>query len=143
MRVFTCPSDVILTSVHEAQAAFRAALCDSFNTPEALNILREVVSRVNVYINTKGKDLNVDIVAYATRWVGKMLRMFGLGEGDAQDIGWGQDAEEGKVNVSPLIRALMSKMFISSIARGSSDALSPCTVFIPGRRPYTRDWKAR
>ena len=103
MRVFTCPSDVILTSVHEAQAAFRAALCDSFNTPEALNILREVVSRVNVYINTKGKDLNVDIVAYATRWVGKMLRMFGLGEGDAQDIGWGQDAEEGKVNVSPSI----------------------------------------
>lgn len=25
------------------------------------------------------------------RWVGKMLRMFGLGEGESYEIGWGQE----------------------------------------------------
>lgn len=35
------------------------------------------------------------------RWVGQMLRMFGLGEGETSEIGWGQEqnAGEGSVNV--------------------------------------------
>ena len=80
-------------SLEKAQADFRAALCDSFNTPVALDVLRDVVSKTNVYINSSGKALNVGVVARATKWVGDMLRMFGLGEGSQSEgeIGWGQD----------------------------------------------------
>jgi cysteinyl-tRNA synthetase len=69
------------------------ALCDSFNTPAALDVLREIVSKTNVYINSSGKALNVDVVTRVARWVGDMLRMFGLGEGPRLEgeIGWGQD----------------------------------------------------
>jgi cysteinyl-tRNA synthetase len=90
-----------LLSFHESQTAFRAALCDSFNTPVALDILRELVSRTNVYINTRGKNVNAGLVEYVARWIGRMLRMFGLGEGESSEIGWGHvQRGDGDVNVN-------------------------------------------
>jgi cysteinyl-tRNA synthetase len=74
-------------------------LSDSFNTPEALNVLRELVSKTNVYINKRGKHLSVALVENIARWVGQMLRMFGLGEGEKEELGWGQ-ADQGSENVN-------------------------------------------
>ncbi|CCL99049.1 uncharacterized protein FIBRA_01060 [Fibroporia radiculosa] len=104
----------LTNGLHQSQAAFRAALCDSFNTPEALNVIRELVSRTNVYINSRGKDLDVAVVVRVARWVGQMLRMFGLGEGETSEIGWGQERDpgEGSVNreetLMPYLRTLSS-----------------------------------
>ncbi|KAI0948990.1 hypothetical protein AcW1_008711 [Taiwanofungus camphoratus] len=101
-------------SFHQSQDAFRVTLCDSFNTPEALNVLRELVSRTNVYINIRSKDLDISVVERIARWVGQMLRMFGLGEGETSEIGWGQEqnAGEGSVNreeiLMPYLRTLSS-----------------------------------
>ncbi|OSD07063.1 hypothetical protein PYCCODRAFT_1359815 [Trametes coccinea BRFM310] len=101
-------------SLHASQAAFRAALCDSFNTPEAINVLRELVSKTNVYIRTPGANLEIGLIQRVARWVGDMLRMFGLGEGETQEIGWGQErnADEGSVNreeiLMPYLRTLSS-----------------------------------
>ncbi|TFK53566.1 cysteinyl-tRNA synthetase [Heliocybe sulcata] len=100
--------------LHESQAVFRAALCDSFNTPGALDVLRTLVSRTNGYINSRGKDMNVKVVEYVAKWVGKMLRMFGLGEGESSEIGWGQDLGKEGVAVNreeilmPYLRTLSS-----------------------------------
>ncbi len=90
-----------ICSLHASQAAFRAALCDSFNTPEAVNILRDLVSRTNVYLKAPGSNVEIGLVQRVARWVGDMLRMFGLGEGESTEIGWGQErsADEGGVNV--------------------------------------------
>lgn len=51
------------------------------------------MSKTNVYINSSGAALNIDAVTRVARWVGDMLRMFGLGEGPrpGDEIGWGQD----------------------------------------------------
>ena len=75
-------------------------MCDSFNTPLALDVLRELVSRTNVYINTQGSKVNVDLLEAVAQWISRMLRMFGLGEGESTDIGWGQENKEnGAINV--------------------------------------------
>ncbi|THU96744.1 cysteinyl-tRNA synthetase [Dendrothele bispora CBS 962.96] len=110
---YEAPESELTASLHEAQSAFRAALCDSFNTPEALNVLRDIVSRTNTYINSRGKNTNVGVIENITRWVGKMLRMFGLGEGESTEIGWGQETQgHGAVDreevVMPYVRALSS-----------------------------------
>ncbi|KAJ8482254.1 hypothetical protein ONZ45_g15017 [Pleurotus djamor] len=93
---YETPESDLTASFHEAQTAFREALCDSFNTPSAVDVLRDVVSKTNVYINSRGKGLNVDLVDYVARWVGQMLRMFGLGEGGSSEIGWGQETKDGE-----------------------------------------------
>ncbi|KAI0743951.1 tRNA synthetases class I (C) catalytic domain-containing protein [Daedaleopsis nitida] len=101
-------------SLHASQAAFRAALCDSFNTPEAINVLRDLVSRTNVYLKLPGSNVEIALVQRVTRWIGDMLRMFGLGEGDLVEIGWGQErsADEGNINreevLMPYLRTLSS-----------------------------------
>lgn len=82
-------------SLYQSKSSFREALCDSFNTPAAVDALRDIVSKANVYINSRGKALNVKLVENIADWVGKMLRMFGLGEGERSDIGWGQIDESG------------------------------------------------
>ncbi|EJF65018.1 cysteinyl-tRNA synthetase [Dichomitus squalens LYAD-421 SS1] len=101
-------------SFHASQGAFRAALCDSFNTPQAINVLRELVSRTNVYINASSGNLEIGLVQRVARWVGEQLRMFGLGEGETTEIGWGQErnGDEGTVNreevLMPYLRTLSS-----------------------------------
>ena len=92
-------------SLEKAQADFRVALCDSFNTPVALDVVRDLVSKTNVYINSSGRGLNASVVTRVAKWVGDMLRMFGLGEGPRieGEIGWGQDRSSSldSVAVSP------------------------------------------
>lgn len=92
--------------MYDSKTAFRAALCDSFNTPEALKIIRDLVSRINIYINSRGRklNLNLSLLEQCARWIGDMLRMFGLGEGQASEIGWGyEDEGPGGVNVRFLL----------------------------------------
>jgi cysteinyl-tRNA synthetase len=63
-------------------------------------VLRELVSKVNVYVTGRPRaQLDVTVVERATRWVGDMLRMFGLGEGAAApgELGWGEPRAEGDV----------------------------------------------
>jgi len=108
------PERQFMNGLNESKLAFRAALCDSFNTPEALRVLRDLVSRTNIYINTRAKSINVALVEQSARWVGDMLRMFGLGEGEKLELGWGQettgDADSGNREelLLPYLRALSS-----------------------------------
>lgn len=65
----------------------------------AIDAIRGIVSKTNVYINSRGKLLNVGVVESIARWVGSILRVFGLGEGETREIGWGQDQGTGDVDV--------------------------------------------
>ncbi|TDL26032.1 hypothetical protein BD410DRAFT_784049 [Rickenella mellea] len=98
---------------HQTQMAFRAALCDSFNTPLAIDVVLKLVSRVNVYLGAKGNTVNGRLVDSSARWVGKMLRIFGLGEGEGDEIGWGEErSDQASLKrddlVMPYLRALSS-----------------------------------
>jgi cysteinyl-tRNA synthetase len=86
--------------LYQAQDRFREALCDSFDTPSAVNVLRDLVSRTNVYITSRANELDVRVVESIARWVGSMLRMFGLGEGDPSELGWGQLSQDGTTSVN-------------------------------------------
>ena len=64
-----------------------------------------------MYINSCGKTLNVGVIMRVARWVGDMLRMFGLGEGPRLEgeIGWGQDRSSSldTVAVSAMINYIL------------------------------------
>lgn len=84
-------------------------------------MLRELVSRTNVYMNAAGAAaLDVPVVERIARWVGAMLRMFGLGEGESAELGWGQEAAAGNANVSTSpVCALDSRLTRACSARRS------------------------
>jgi len=84
----------------KTQADFRAALCDSFNTAQALDVLLKLVSETNKYISARHASkcrISSELIYKVGIWVTRMLRMFGLGEGpDDGGIGWGNPEGEGK-----------------------------------------------
>ncbi|KAJ3757808.1 hypothetical protein EV360DRAFT_95027 [Lentinula raphanica] len=88
-----------------ANTPSESPLCDSFNTLKRSDVLRDLVS-------SRGKSVNVGVVENNARWIGRMLKMFGLGEGESPEIRWGQEgsAEEGFVNreevLMPYLRTL-------------------------------------
>jgi cysteinyl-tRNA synthetase len=80
-------------------------------------VLRDLVSKTNAYIASRGKEINVPIIEGIARWVGQMLRMFGLGEGESTEIGWGtQDSSGEGVNVSVawmIPHGVLSRLFLA------------------------------
>jgi cysteinyl-tRNA synthetase len=97
------------TRLEQSQVSFRLALCDSFDTPKALQVLLDLVSTANIYLARGRSNVNIATVVAVAEWVTRMLRMFGLGEGAATDsmgervIGWGQavvEGQEGAADVS-------------------------------------------
>ncbi|KAJ1964889.1 cysteinyl-tRNA synthetase [Dispira parvispora] len=92
------------------QTVVHQALCDSFNTPAALQALVELVSKTNIYINGCSRDqLNVPIVEQVARYVTKILRVFGVAE-SGPTVGFGGGAQGGASSVEevamPYLRVL-------------------------------------
>lgn len=75
--------------LYRQQYAFRVALCDSFNTPQAVQTLSDLVSSTNIYLKRGRSTTNIGVIRQIAAWITKMLRMFGLGEGAPAEIGWG------------------------------------------------------
>ena len=96
------------------------------------------MSTTNVYINSRGVNLEISVVERIARWVGKMLRMFGLGEGESSEIGWGQETSEGE-NVNVRLHCCMTPSIETnlqapcrSIAGGDPYALLANVIFLQG-----------
>lgn len=88
-----------------------AALCDSFDTPRALQTMVDLVNTANTYISTKqGQIVNTTPLEVVGAWITKMLRIFGLGEGPGfsyagrPEIGWGDKAGAEAAGVDVSIR---------------------------------------
>ncbi|KAL9931189.1 hypothetical protein V8E36_008077 [Tilletia maclaganii] len=92
----------LMAALTAAQAAFRRAMADSFDTPTGLSVLLELVSKANVYERSRASraEVNLGVLQAVGGWVGKMLRMWGLGEGRVREregeVGWGTAPEVGK-----------------------------------------------
>lgn len=112
-------------------------------------MLRDVVSKTNSYIaGRSARSVNVGVVERVAKWVGQMLRVFGLGEGDATSgeelVGWGKEAEGGaagaNVDVSPQSSNVSSALTRIRIAeRGHPHAVSSHVVFLQGQHPPIGD----
>ena len=97
----------VMSDLQTAQADFRKAMCDSFDTPTGFTVVLDLISKVNVYErNTKRSELEWSVLAEAGRWVTEMMSMLGLHAGPKfeGEIGWGSDtagvAEGSSQNVS-------------------------------------------
>lgn len=132
----------LFADFHKAQYEFRVALCDSFNTAQAINVLLNLVGQLNQYLAARGSAYNIQPIRTIAQWVTRMLNMFGLGEGpavsSASAIGWGKEGDSGaagdlEAQLDKYIRALASfrddvrKLAISGAP--AKDTLALCDAF--------------
>lgn len=107
----------LFADFHKAQYEFRVALCDSFNTAQAINVLLALVGQVNLYFSARGPAYNIQPIRTIAQWITRILNMFGLGEGAAVSsstaIGWGKAGDSGaasdlEAELDKYIRAIAS-----------------------------------
>lgn len=88
-----------------SQAVFRAALADSFNTPEAMQVLLALVTEANKAFKRPRKERPLRALLAVSNWIAEMLRMFGLATGvpmwrdTIRVIGWNDTEGEALVMV--------------------------------------------
>ena len=91
-----------------AQKAVRAALCDSFDTPTAIDELAKLVSAANVYI-AQGQAVKAPLILQISRWVFKILSCFGVyeaGETPAVETADGAAGANVEDAITPVMNAL-------------------------------------
>ncbi|WFD02732.1 cysteine--tRNA ligase [Malassezia obtusa] len=121
------PEKQLAAHLVDCQVQFRAAMCDNFDTPRGMDLLLQLVSRANVYERgTSRAELNVSVLVNVAEYVGSMLRMLGLGEGQpSAALGWGSAQESGSVDrdevLMPYLRVLSSfRDQVRQLARGNA-----------------------
>ena len=78
----------LIAELEAAKTSFHDALCDSFNTPEALAIISRLITKYN---NTDKSAVKLREVRAVASWITSMLNIFGLNGNatpDSPEIGW-------------------------------------------------------
>ncbi|KAI9890305.1 MAG: hypothetical protein M1814_004215 [Vezdaea aestivalis] len=104
----------LLSSLDQCQLSVHEALCDSFNTPNAMQAIQTLIVEATAYMSPRltrkaGAYLNIEVVKEVSRWVTRMVRIFGL-DSTGESTGWtggpsqGDDAQKIAL---PYARALV------------------------------------
>ncbi|KAH6914409.1 cysteinyl-tRNA synthetase [Coprinopsis sp. MPI-PUGE-AT-0042] len=87
-----------VSALRKAKVSFGAALANSVDTVTAVNVLRNLASQTNSYIDQRGDLVNIAVVGSTSRWITKMLRLFGLTEtGGSMETSNGLDNRDSLV----------------------------------------------
>ncbi|CAO3702291.1 unnamed protein product [Rhizopus stolonifer] len=78
----------LLQTLSDKQDALHAALCDSINTPLAMEELMDLISQTNKYTSANAKYINTHLLNKIAKWVTSILKTFGIADQGA-DIGFG------------------------------------------------------
>ncbi|KAI8075340.1 cysteinyl-tRNA synthetase [Gilbertella persicaria] len=103
----------LLALLQTKQDAVHAALCDSINTPVAMNEIMDTISATNKYMAAQGaKGVNTHLLTKVATWVTHMLKIFGVAD-QGIDIGFGaavghENSGNTEEVLMPYLRALSS-----------------------------------
>jgi cysteinyl-tRNA synthetase len=72
------------------------SLCDSIDTPSAMEQIRQLVSTTNIYMNTANSTINRLLLRNITVYITRLINIFGLNSSasSADDIGFTRSTEE-------------------------------------------------
>lgn len=64
-----------LCRLHEKMDAVHAALCDSINTPVAVDEIMELISQANKYMANGADVVNIDVLEDVANYVSRMMQV--------------------------------------------------------------------
>ncbi|KAI9308617.1 cysteinyl-tRNA synthetase [Cunninghamella echinulata] len=95
---FNSPEADLLALLRDKQEAVHQALCDSINTPVAMDEIMNLISHTNKYMANGSKAVNPHLLEKVAKWITSMMKIFGVAD-NGSDIGFGSvDQANGNVN---------------------------------------------
>lgn len=102
-------------TLEKAQSDMKSALSDSFDTPRAMRVISELVKEANIHIITHKSDVDIPGLEAITRWITKMVGIFGLDANACppyEGLGWRSSAPNGNLSsreaVEPYLQVHLS-----------------------------------
>ena len=81
-------NETLITELEAAKVSFHGALCDSFNTPEALAVISRLITKYN---NSDKRTVDPQAIHAVASWITSMLNTFGLNGNngpESPEVGW-------------------------------------------------------
>lgn len=72
------PAEGLAADLEKAQKETDAALINSFDTPQVMRAINELISKANIHINEHKSDADLKSVEAAARWVTRIVGVLGL-----------------------------------------------------------------
>ncbi|KAH0419552.1 cysteinyl-trna synthetase [Colletotrichum camelliae] len=95
------PTDRLLAELEKAKTDLHTAITNSFDTPQAMRVIQELVSEANKVIVAQDAEAKLPELVAIGQWITKILGIFGLDENARapyDGLGW---APSAKKNVEP------------------------------------------
>ncbi|KAI8096767.1 cysteinyl-tRNA synthetase [Halteromyces radiatus] len=83
----------LLSLLQSKQDAVHVALCDSINTPAAMDEIMNMVSHANKYIANGSKLVNPHLLNKIATWVTSMMKIFGVADSGVE-LGFGTSSDQ-------------------------------------------------
>ncbi|KAI8370507.1 tRNA synthetases class I (C) catalytic domain-containing protein [Radiomyces spectabilis] len=115
--------------LQEKQDRVHAALCDSINTPVAMDEIMDLITQTNKYMANGAKAVNVHLLGKVGKWITSMMKIFGVADSGA-DIGFGSTNQAGG-NVEEILMPYLSALSgFRDQVRGIARSKAPHTDFL-------------
>lgn len=113
----------------KTQAGVHEALCDSFNTPQAVHLLSELVSAANIYLQLPVSEIKEPLIRSISRYVFKILKCFGVYTDDDTPSQLTENQDGASVGYEEQITPLMNILSNFRDKVKSSASEGPKTLF--------------
>jgi cysteinyl-tRNA synthetase len=131
---YSTPEKQLIIQLQKSQDLVHAALCDSFNTPQVMLEIRNLISSANIYYADKQKHKalpNTDVMFKIARYVTKMMRVFGVFE-EQDPIGSFGQQNQSSTDLLPILNTMSEfRDTIRKLAQENKDktVLEVCDKF--------------
>lgn len=116
------PAEGLLADLEQAQKDVDAALGNSFDTPQVLRVIADIIRKANIHMGAPNGDLELSAVEAIARWITRIVGILGLDANASppyEGLGWASAA--ALTNVDPTIAVRPYESVYSSVL---SDAKS-------------------
>ncbi|TEA10406.1 Cysteine--tRNA ligase [Colletotrichum sidae] len=100
-------SDGLLGELEKAKASVHTALTNSFDTPQAMRAIQELVSEANKVIVAQDAEAKLPELVAIGRWITQILGIFGLDENAKHPydgLGWAPSAKNASVDPKAVVQ---------------------------------------
>jgi cysteinyl-tRNA synthetase len=99
-------ADGLEAALEKAQADMTTALSNSFDTPQALQIINGLINKANTHLGRSAADLDLGSLEKIARWITKIVGIFGLDANASppyDGLGWASEAVEAALTPEEIV----------------------------------------
>ncbi|KAI2643169.1 tRNA synthetases class I (C) catalytic domain-containing protein [Xylaria nigripes] len=101
------PGQELLADLEQAKKDVHAALANSFDTPQVMRVIADIIRKVNIHIGAPNGNVELAVIESTARWVTKIVGILGLDANASppyEGLGWASAATWAHVDPTEAVQ---------------------------------------